>query len=104
MNWIGLLGPVATFVLTELFNRNPKMKAHAPLVVTILSAVVGVIQAALTASPASAAVVAVAAGPSVTWDQYAMQNAVGGILLHNGAKKWLVEYAVNTLLKKLLKF
>lgn len=104
MNIISIVGAVLTYILTELMKKNPKMKEHAPLVVTILSAVIGAIQAALTAAMATAEVLLPAAGapPSeVGYVDYSVTNAIGAVVIHN-AKRW-GGYLIGKLLGKVFK-
>lgn len=105
MDVIGLAGMALTWILTELMKKNPSLKSHTPLVVTIMSAVIGALQAALHASSATAGTVTgpmpVHEDPVAMTMQYAAQNAGGSVLLNNFLRKWIGEYVVGTLLKKL---
>lgn len=104
MNIISIVGAVLTFVLTELMKRNPKLKDHAPLVVTILSALIGVVQAALAATVASAEILLPAASEPAGepgYMDYSITNAVGAVVIDN-AKKW-GGYILRKLLGKIFK-
>lgn len=102
MNIISIIGAVLTFVITEVLKRNPKVKEHVPLVVTILSAVIGALQAALAGSTASADVLLPATTePQPGYFDYALTNAVGAVIVDN-AKKW-GGYLLNKVLGKILK-
>jgi uncharacterized membrane protein len=104
MNIISIVGAVLTFVLTEMMKRNPKLKDHAPLVVTILSAVIGAVQAALAASLATAGeaiLIPAATEPDSSYVDYTLTNVVGAVIVDN-AKRW-GGYFLKRLLGRLLK-
>lgn len=107
MDIVALIGMILTYGLTQFFKKNPSVKEHAPLVVTILSAVVAAIQAAM------AATIAVAQEPGTVVTQphtffgqavtYFLWNVGGSVWMQNGIKKWVGEYLIGTLAKKFLK-
>jgi hypothetical protein len=105
MDIIAIIGMVLTFALTQLFKQKPAMKDNAPAVISVLSMVIGAIQAALTASPASAAeAVAAASGGSflARAGEYALTNLGGSVLIHNAAKKWIGEWLFGKVIAKFI--
>lgn len=105
MDIIGIIGMVLTFGLTQLFKQKAEMKAHAPVVISVLSMVVGAIQAALTASPVAAAEAAAAASGGSFLSragEYAMTNLGGSVLIHNAAKKWIGEWLFGKVISKFI--
>lgn len=105
MDVVSLIGMALTWILTEVFKRNEKLKGHAPLIVTILAMVIGAIQAALQAAPATAQIdtMAVIPAPDMAsaWGSYVITNISGSVLIQNGIKKWLIDYVFGKLLRKI---
>ena len=106
MDLFALGGMVLTYILTEVLKKNPKFKEQAPVVVSILSVIIGAFQSALSAVVANAqgvdstAVVAQSGGFVSDIGQYALNNLLGGIGLHVGVRKWAVDWFWGTVIKK----
>jgi hypothetical protein len=101
-------GMFLTWALTELMKKNPKFAAHAPAIVTILSAVVSAFQAAVGAVTAHAAgidstMVGHATPVGTTMLNYFMGNASGAVLLDNLFTKWIGDYLMKHVFGKLFK-
>jgi len=111
MDILGLFGMVLTYALTLLLKRNPRMKAQAPLVVSIISTLLGALQAAVAASTAVAAVAgadslathASSGGFLVDMGKYAVENAAGSVIVHNVVHKWLGEWLVRGVLGRIFR-